>query len=699
MAQASKATGAVLAIAAAFAAGAAHANAPDLPATATLSQPPAPGAQGVVVYTAADFAAARPGTAFDMILRLPGFSFDGGAQVRGFADAAGNVLIDGQRPTSKQDDLSEALKRIAADQVDRIEVIRGGAPGIDMQGRTVLANVVRRKGAGSAQGAVTLQDKVVTQDGRNLPKAVLEWTRRTDDHSLELALKTAGFVDDVSGDGPHTTRGADGAVDYAAHLWTQASARESTLTSAYEGPLAGGKLRINGLVQLDTYLDHEADTASLPTTNGDDVYKDASDTLKSELGAHFTRALGGKATLETLVLQQLSRTHEHSFYRADLGGAPDDEFYDVATVNAESIARATLRYQARPTLTLETALEGAYNTQGVATIYTINAIPQSLPAANEHVAETRGEAALSATWAASARYTLEAGLRLEASSVRATGDVQGSKTLFYPKPRIVLTWSPDPKDQLRLRLEREVGQLDFAAFSATGSLNTGGLHAGNPRVTPQQSWVAEAALERRFWKTGDATLTLRRLQISDAVDHIIGQAGGMAFDEGGNLKRGWENDLVADVTLPLDALGLKDAQLKASGTWSETQVTDPSTGQARPQSGIHPSTVEAHFTQDLTRWRSSWGVDFINGWTETDYRFDEVDVLRYGARFSVFFEYKPNPALSVRAEADNLFSQGWRHSVASYDTPRSVASRPDQLDIRDLQYGPLLSLRVRRALG
>ena len=68
--------------------------------------------EGVISYTPADFAAARPNTALDMINRLPGFAFNGGEQVRGFAGAAGNVLIDGQRPTIKTDSLGDTLGRI-----------------------------------------------------------------------------------------------------------------------------------------------------------------------------------------------------------------------------------------------------------------------------------------------------------------------------------------------------------------------------------------------------------------------------------------------------------------------------------------------------------------------------------------------------------------------------------------------------------
>ena len=55
-----------------------------------------------------------------MIERLPGFVFDDGSSVRGFEGAAGNVLIDGQLPTSKTDDLESVLRRIPASQVAHV---------------------------------------------------------------------------------------------------------------------------------------------------------------------------------------------------------------------------------------------------------------------------------------------------------------------------------------------------------------------------------------------------------------------------------------------------------------------------------------------------------------------------------------------------------------------------------------------------
>ena len=114
-----------------------------VPAVAQTSSRP-----GVTEYPREYFAGNAPTNARDMIERLPGFSIvEADADVRGYAGAQGNVLIDGARPSSKREDIGQLLKRIRATSVERIELIRSGASGIDLGGYPVLANIVRRREA------------------------------------------------------------------------------------------------------------------------------------------------------------------------------------------------------------------------------------------------------------------------------------------------------------------------------------------------------------------------------------------------------------------------------------------------------------------------------------------------------------------------------------------------------------------------
>ena len=109
---------------------AAQGQAPAQP-TAAEAPPSAP-PQAATSHPAAYFAGAQAGNAWEMLLRLPGFALDTGDTIRGFEGGGGNALVDGQRPTSKTDPLDELLRRIPAARIERIDLIRGGAPGIDM---------------------------------------------------------------------------------------------------------------------------------------------------------------------------------------------------------------------------------------------------------------------------------------------------------------------------------------------------------------------------------------------------------------------------------------------------------------------------------------------------------------------------------------------------------------------------------------
>jgi len=75
----------------------------------------------LVIYPAIFFAKFQPVTAEDMVRQVPGFQLDSEEDdIRGFANVAGNVLIDDRRPVTKRDSVSDILSRIPASTVARI---------------------------------------------------------------------------------------------------------------------------------------------------------------------------------------------------------------------------------------------------------------------------------------------------------------------------------------------------------------------------------------------------------------------------------------------------------------------------------------------------------------------------------------------------------------------------------------------------
>jgi hypothetical protein len=106
---------------------------------------PAQAAQdGVQTFEVGFFKQYNPVTAADIVNRVPGFEIDDGEALRGFGATAGNVLVNGERPSSKIL-ISEQLKRIPADSVAKIELISGSASNVDVRGQTQLVNVVLKK--------------------------------------------------------------------------------------------------------------------------------------------------------------------------------------------------------------------------------------------------------------------------------------------------------------------------------------------------------------------------------------------------------------------------------------------------------------------------------------------------------------------------------------------------------------------------
>ena len=146
-------------------------------ASAATAQTAAPTDPNITPYAPSYFAEFRPVTALDMISRIPGFQFDGGTSARGFAGTAGNVLIDGERPPTRSDALSTVLSRIPASQVLRIDIVRAGAGGIDMQGKSVVANVIRKPDTGmtgAMSGGMTLTDQGLFQPSVSI-QAQRQW--------------------------------------------------------------------------------------------------------------------------------------------------------------------------------------------------------------------------------------------------------------------------------------------------------------------------------------------------------------------------------------------------------------------------------------------------------------------------------------------------------------------------------------------
>ncbi|MGZ3276589.1 MAG: TonB-dependent receptor plug domain-containing protein [Caulobacteraceae bacterium] len=648
--------------------------------------------KGTLAYKPEFFVAIRPASALDMVNWLPGFVFEDTRDMRGLEGSTGNVLIDGKPPTSKTDTLTSVLKRLPADQVERVDLIVGGAPGVDMHGRNVIANVVLKKRDKALQ-VVTAATYVDTH-GRANPDLLFTHSDKDRDRTLEVSLQITrnNAIYPAYGYGPWVRRDGSGAVQFAADERFEVDGPYVAGNASYEFPLAGGRLRVNG---LGRYIGQILDERDVLTVGGPGRYglHDDDPYRQGELGLRYEHAFG-RLTLEAQALERYTGWEINE----TIDRPPQPSANQVETRNLESVQRLVLRYKPDATLTVEGSAEHAFNDAFTHTAVTANGLPVVVPVATTDVTEDRWEAGGLVTWKPNGQFSLDAALKAEVSGLASIGDIVLSRQLAYAKPRLAVAWSPDKDDQLRLRLEHEVGQIPFGAFVTFNEYESGRLRNANADIRPQRAWVAEAVAERHFWGTGDLTVTARYRALEDVLEVAPRfDASGAGYQISANIGGGRESDLIGNLMVPLKRFGLGASTVRAIVTWRRGRVTDPVSGQPRALSGLSELQEELHFAQDLPRWKINWGVDAFYLGGATLYRPFGNEAVDAWPHVNVFVERRFEGEMTLRVELQNLPGAAPKNIISVFSGLRDRSTLL-YYDDKRLSVGPLLYLRLRKTL-
>lgn len=643
--------------------------------------------RGVLVFEPAFFADARPDTAFDMIARLPGFGFNGGdTGSRGLAGSAGNVLIDGARPSTKSDSLDQILRRISAASVTRVELVRGGAPGIDMQGQSVVANVILIRTVTTERVLET--NSYFYPDGYTGPILAGRYSRREGDDLIEGSISATTDRTDGTGDGFRRRYDTAGNLIQDADLVLWDRFRNVRATGAVQRRAGGGLLRVNGL--LGWFARESSQDVLIRSGAGNDSFNnDESDSLNGELGINWTRDLSPRLGLELTGLQRYATED----YTGASESAGNDSVFSADSSSGESIGRGVLRFRPNDRWAFETGGEVAYNFLDSATAYEENGVAIPLPSSSVKVEELRGEVFGQATWRPSPKLTVEAGLRVEVSEISQSGDSDLTKSFVYPKPRVRLTWTPWEGHQFRFRAEREVGQLNFGDFVASSDIDLGQVEGGNPDLVPSQTTILEAVYERRFWGEGVLTLSAQHGEVEDVIDRIPLTGG---FDGVGNIGDGSFDVLETRLTLPMDKLGMPNARLQARASWVHTEVTDPLTGEIRRFQGNQAFGCGVSFNQDLMGGRWSYGFDHgCNLDKGRAFRVREVRAFYNEPFVTLYGQWKPATGTTVRVDVGNASDRESGYDRDIYAGPRDVAPLAFR-EVRRTKMSPWLFVQIRR---
>jgi outer membrane receptor protein involved in Fe transport len=631
---------------------------------ASVSASPVNAGSGVIRYEAGFFTEFQPTTALDMVKRLPGFAFEpGDTTVRGFAGALGNVLIDGQRPTSKAVLLEDVLRRIPVSGVAAIEVIRGGAPGINMQGQSVVANVVRLSGDMSTHaGEVTGLFATDHEPGIGLR---LESASNIDRLSLNgtLNLRDEQKYGD-SGTGELIRRNAAREVILASDFETDWRQRQVQANGSAEYQGEAGLLRINlgGTSQDNKQFDILTPRAGMFQTFDSRVVTDIS-LDQGEAGVDYEHSISDALTARMLLLQTL----EKKVIAADSIDAVNLQRSEDEAFRGESILRSSATYRASPAVTVESGLEGAYNFLEVDASLTRNGATVELPADNVKIEERRGEAYVDVRWKVTPRLASDIGMRYERSTISQSGDHQAKRTLSYPKPRVTVRFDLNPDIQVRGRIERTVSQLEFRDFASQASLDAGTINGGNAELRPENAWEFEGGIENRFWGSGAIVLSYTYSMVSDVVDLVpVGQ-----FDAPGNLGDGTREKIALGLSLPLERIGLSGTLLRFNGDWNWSQVDDPVTHESRRITKHAPVGGDVLITKEFPSLGSTLSLENSYSKRETYYRIGEVRTDHWDHFLRLYWDWTPKADTVVRLMFNNFTGRPKSRWRTVYDGTRA----------------------------
>ena len=646
---------------------------------------------GTISYDAEFFARSQPSTAYDMVVLLPGFRLqEGDAELRGYSGAAGNVLIDGQRPASKEETLETILKRIPARSIDHIELVRNSAAGFDMQGFALLANVVRSAG-GRLSGRIE-GEYAQFPHGYSSPRIAGTISFQSGDKVIDFQAARYREIDDEHGFGLRNRYGPDGSplrlTDYAQPEGTS----YTELSGSYRQPLFGGSLRAHGLFKSSQMFADVRHDIYFPEP-GLVLATERNNEEATEGQVEYNRGLGASSRLELLAIRR-----DHRLHGVDTSTEEAlSEINETDTSGSETILRGVLHRRGK-LLSVDIGAEGAQNVLDSHVALVENGTDIPLPADDVRIDEKRAEFFLTGTWRPISDLTIETGLRYEISRLSQTGDSQLEKSLSYLKPRVLLSYTPTRDDRFRIQIEREVGQLDFEDFVSSPSLTSGTITAGNKDLEPDSLVRYEAAWERRIGN-GSVVLAARHEAISNLVDRVVVFAeDGSAFDSAGNIGSASRDEIEVNVNLPLDELGLKGLTVKGNGLLRHSRVRDPLTGAKRRISSDLPIEADLSITYDLPRAGLRAGLDYVARTTETSFKVDEIEEDIVSDRVDAFVEYRPAARWTVRLFAKNLTNSPTIRRREVYSALRG-SSAVEYREVRLLRSGRYFGVNLQWTFG
>ena len=645
------------------------------PATAA-DAPAQPRNSRTISYDAAFFAQFAPRTAFDIVEHVPGFQLDlgstqgvnGSVDVRGFAGTAGNIVINGSRPSTKSETPDTTLKRIPAQRVVRVEVGPGDLYGSDYAGKSQVLNIILSDAAGFDANITAGATR--RYDGYVQPNLSGNTLIRKGPSSLNLSAGTQRNKQFEEGTDTLTDTATGELLEFRRKHNVYEN-RDPFVAGAYA--LEHGSddaYRVNARWQPSRFDLYQRNlvTPTVGEPHDDNLHQHYRDPV-FEIGGDVTRPLADGA-IKFVGLATRRKRHDFDQYIQRNGLIEDGATVDggseqlIDAQRNESIGRVSWT---RPTLlgfSFEVGAEAALNTLDDHTEVSLidengERIPIPLPNADATVKETRGEVYVNAGRNVTKAFRVDGDINFEFSHLTVSGDSEEDRKLKFLKPNLSLDWNPGSGWHAQFSVRRTVAQLDFYDFISVADLSAQRVSGGNAQLQPQRTWEIRATVEHPLLGDGLAKLQLGHDQVSLLQDRILlcdpehPNDAALCLDAPGNLGTGRRDFAQLTLDLPLSRIwsGLR---VKADATFQRTRVDDPISHDPRKWSGYYPAW---QWNLDVRRDSGNWSYGFTVNDNQrfTFYRTDEFDTNFNGGPYATaFIEYRPWANTAITFDVDNL---------------------------------------------
>jgi hypothetical protein len=652
-------------------------------------------ATGARSYTPADFTRFAPRTALDMLNQVPGFVIQQADERRGLGQASGNVLINGERFSGKSNDVVTELTRIPAANVVRIDIVDGATlnvPGLSGQ----VANIIVKAGAKKLSGTWRWRPQIrAKRTPARITNGQISLNGSSGRFDYSLGIANDSFVNGNAG--PEVVTDANGQVIDLRDERLDIVGDQPKISLGLKHRSAGGAVaNLNAAYQIYHF---DADEISLRRGPGqvdrDRFFHEQEREYNYELGGDYEFGLGG-GRLKLIGLRRFEHSpYEQSVLTRFADGRPDTgQRFTQTADETESILRGEYGWKMGGA-DWQIAAEGALNVLDVESELFDRQpdgsyVPLPLDNATARVEEKRAEAMLSYTRPLSPKLNLQVSAGGEYSQLSQTGANGLTRTFYRPKGLVSLAWKPDKKTDLSLKIEREVGQLNFFSFVAFVNVGADINNAGNPELVPQQNWNIDLEGSRNLGAHGTTRLRLYARLISDVVDVVPIGATGQAP---GNLDSARLFGVNWKSTFNLDPLGVKGAKIDTEVQFQKSRIRDQLTGDFRPINNMLIRYINVQYRHDIPKSDWAYGGYYDEFEQAFGYRLDIKErPFNAPAGVGLFVEHKNVMGLTVRGSVDNLLGTQEQFTRTFFNGRRTNGEL--FTEFRDRDYGPVFTLTI-----